>query len=423
MWALSSRSPPTSPCRPGDRNTMVRSSLSAARGIVEGSSGPWARESAISLAWGFSGRCWSCSLGARSRRPSTCGATRAGNARSPARARDRIRGLAAVQVLTIRCRGSSGSTSRTPACSPAWRTRDTLSGPERGRRLRESRWRESVGQWLPACCRDPCGLTGQGSLAHSGSGSTWRDMLHFGVAYTHGMCSRSCSCRSQDHAGPSGTLAMVTGVRACLPRHLGCKPALPFLMSERSVDRSRGCGATRAGCRGRVVHVDAASALHLLMIALGMLWLVAPDITRSAWARARSDRRADPALWCSLHDEPCLESRSGLARSVGKPGSSGSLAVSLVTNVCLVFWCVPVGHRRAVAILASRTAPDSSRSRPPRPSPASRLAPGSGPSWPRGSFLAHDRRTQRRAARSRPGLGPVAASGVDPWRGRGSACT
>jgi O-antigen/teichoic acid export membrane protein len=91
------------------------------------------------------------------------------------------------------------------------------------------------------------------------------------------------------------------------------------------------------------------------VIALGMLWLVAPDLTR-VWLGPGHDRIAMLIrLWVfsyAMHLAWSLG--AAFARSVGKPWIEvGSLAASLVTNIALGLWCVPrYGTVGAVAVLA-----------------------------------------------------------------------
>jgi O-antigen/teichoic acid export membrane protein len=90
------------------------------------------------------------------------------------------------------------------------------------------------------------------------------------------------------------------------------------------------------------------------VIALGLLWLIAPDITR-VWLGPEHDHIASLIrLWAVAYAANLAWSLgAAFARSVGKPWIEvWSLAASVLANIALGLWCVPrYGTVGAIAAL------------------------------------------------------------------------
>lgn len=189
-----------------------------------------------------------------------------------------------------------------------------------------------------------------------GRSSTWRDLLTFGAALQLTNILTVLQVQvGKILLGLLGTLAMVTEYELAFRVASGVA-GMPVLILGAVAPT-----ATRVWINEGPAAVGAlfTSTLRWLythsVIALGMLWLVAPDLTR-VWLGPEHDRIAVLIrLWVlsyAMHLAWSLG--AAFARSVGKPWIEvGSLTASVVTNIALGFWCVPrYGTLGAVAILA-----------------------------------------------------------------------
>lgn len=190
-----------------------------------------------------------------------------------------------------------------------------------------------------------------------GDGSGWRDLMHFGVALqltnTLGILQLQVG---KVLLGVLGTLGMVADFELAFRVASGVA-GLPMLI----------VGAVAPTVTRVWIHEGAAAVGALFtttlrwvyiysVIALGLLWIVAPDIVR-VWLGPDRERIAVLIrLWVlsyGVHLTWCLG--AAFARSVGKPWVEVvSIAVSFVTNIALGLWSVPrYGALGAVAVLAA----------------------------------------------------------------------
>jgi O-antigen/teichoic acid export membrane protein len=193
--------------------------------------------------------------------------------------------------------------------------------------------------------------------AEVSSGPSWRDLLHFGAALQlTGFLLVFQIQWGKIFLGLLGNLALVADYEIALRVASGVA-GMPIMILGAVVPAVSRAWESEGAAAVTSIYTSTLRWLYTTsVVVLGLLWLVAPDITR-VWLGPGNDRIADLIrLWAVACAVAFAWSPGGaVARGVGKPWIEvWSLVVTVLVNVGLGVWCIPrYGTAGAVAAIGA----------------------------------------------------------------------
>jgi len=190
-----------------------------------------------------------------------------------------------------------------------------------------------------------------------GPGPSWRDLLHFGAALQlTGFLWVLQLQLGKVVVGLMGNLAMVADYELAFRVASGVA-TLPVLIQAAVVPTASRAWESEGPAAVASIFTSTLRWLYMQsVVALGLLWLLAPDITR-IWLGPGHDHVASLIrVWVVAYAVSFTWSAgAAIARGVGKPWiEAGSLVASVVTNIGLQVWWVPrYGTAGAIAAVGA----------------------------------------------------------------------
>jgi len=189
------------------------------------------------------------------------------------------------------------------------------------------------------------------------SGPSWRDLLHFGAALqVTGFLVVLQFQLGKILLGLLGNLAMVADYELAFRVASGVA-GIPVLILGAVVPTVSRAWESEGPAAVTPIYTSTIRWLYTSgVMALGLLWLLAPDITRVWLGRGHDHIVPLIRLWAVAYAVQFVWSPgAAVARGVGKPWIEVySLAASALTNIVLGIWCVPrFGTAGAIAALGA----------------------------------------------------------------------